>query len=143
METLREFADRNRVRINDRKHEPKHRLETSEDTIHGRYGEIVTDPSHGAFAVKFIAVPRQVIMTGALNRRYREAIAGGLSLKAKYGDAESTFHFNPANDNEAKLALKLVGPKRRRTVILTLDQKAALVERLTAGKNRSNTLVLV
>ena len=115
MESVREFADRHRVRINDRKHEAKYGLETSEDTIHGRYGEVVADPSFGTFAVKFIAVPRNAVMTGALKRRYREALAGGLVFKRKYGDAESTFHFDPTNDEQAKLALKLVGANRRRT----------------------------
>ena len=41
MESLRQFAVRLRLRMNDRKHERKYRLTTSEDTIHGRYGEIV------------------------------------------------------------------------------------------------------
>src|SRR5271156_2628995 len=55
METLRQFAEQHKVRLNDRKHERKFRLATSEDTIHGRYGEIVSDESFGAaLAVKFI-----------------------------------------------------------------------------------------
>jgi hypothetical protein len=140
---IREFAEIHRVRLNDRKHERKFRLETSEDTIHGRYGEIVADSSYGpVLAVKFIAVPRNSVMTGALRNRYKPALAGGLVLKQKYGDAESTFHFNPTNVEHAKLALKLVGAKHRRIVNLTEEQKQALRERLSRMREGTRLPVL-
>lgn len=132
MESLRQFAVRLRLRVNDRKHERKYRLTTSEDTIHGRYGEIVADPSYELFAVKFIAVPRAANVNGALRNRYRAAMAGGLTLKQKYGDAESTFHFDPANEKQAALAVKLVGAKRRRIVNMTPERRAALSARLAS-----------
>ena len=133
---LREFAEKNRVRLNDRKHERKFRITTSEDTIHGRYGEIVADPTYGddVLAVKFIAVPRSVNMDKKLRNRYRAALAGGLRLKRKYGDAESTYHFDPTNAQDESLALKLVGAKKRRTRLLTDEQRRLIGERLQAGR---------
>jgi hypothetical protein len=113
--TIEQFAAQHRVRLNDRKHERKNGLRTSESTIHGRFGEIVADPSFGdAFAVKFLAVARSSVKTGALRNRYRAALAGGLRLKRRSGNDESTFHFEPANSEEAQLALKLVGARMRR-----------------------------
>ncbi|MGB2679144.1 MAG: hypothetical protein WAN12_18835 [Candidatus Acidiferrum sp.] len=112
---MKQFRERYRVKMNGRKHERKYRLTTGEDTVHGRYGEIVEDKSYGdAFAVKFIAVPRNAVMTAALRNRYRAALAGGLTLKHKYGSDESTFHFDPANEKQARLALKLVRARIRR-----------------------------
>lgn len=142
--TISEFAEKYRLRMNDRKHERKFGLAASEDTIHGRYGEIVADESFElVLAVKFIAVPRNATMNGALLGRYRKALAGGLRLKAKYGDAESTFHFDPANERESALAIQLVGAKHRRTVNLTPEQKQAVGDRLTAARNARKTPVAV
>jgi len=139
---IREFSDKFRGRLNDRRHEEKFGLETNEDTIHGRYGEIVEDPIFGSvLAVKFLAVPRPALKTGALRSRYRQALAGGLILKRKHGDAESTFHFDPTNAQQSRLALKLVGAKTRRTVNLTEEQKAALRNRLAAARARKLELV--
>ncbi len=139
METIKQFAERYRLRVNDRKHERKYRITTSEDTIHGRYGEIVADESFGdVLAVKFIAVPRNASMNGALLGRYRKALAGGLRTKAKYGDAESTFLFDPANEQESALAVSLVKAKRRRTVNLTPEQRQAVATRLAAGRRALN-----
>lgn len=142
MEPISTFAERYKVRLNDRPHRRKYRLETNEDAIHGRHGEIVEDPSYGMFAVKFIAVPRNAKATGALRSRYRQALAGGLTLKTKYGDAESTFHCDPMNAEQSKLALRLVGAKTRRTVNLTPEQKAAIGERLRVWREASRMPVL-
>lgn len=136
--SLRDFAAKHHLRLNDRKHERKYRLATAEDTIHGRYGEIVDDPSYGSvFAVKFIAVPRGATMNHALLSRYRLALAGGLKLKQKYGDAESTFHFDPTNATQTALAIKLVGAKHKRH--FTDEQKVLMAARL--GSYRANTPV--
>ena len=136
---VKSFAEQYRVRINDRKHERKYGITTSEDTVHGRYGEIVADESFGdSLALKFIAVPRGLLKNGALKIRHRKALAAGLRLKAKYGDAESTFHFNPANKEESVLAIKLVGAKRRRTVNMTPEQRQAVATRLAAGRRALN-----
>jgi hypothetical protein len=139
---IREFSEKYRTRANDRRHEEKFGLETSEDTIHGRYGEVVEDPSfRSVLAVKFLAVPRTAVKTGALRSRYRQALTGGLTLKRKHGDAESTFHFDPTDAQQSRLALKLVGAKTRRTVNLTEEQKAALRNRLAAARARKPELV--
>jgi hypothetical protein len=135
---IKEFTEKYRVRLNDKKHERKYRISTSEDTVHGRYGEIVDDKTFGSvFAVRLIAVPRSAVMTGALRNRYRAALAGGLKLKRKHGDDESTFHFDPANAEQARLALKLVGARNRRSVSLTDAQRQVIGDRLKNARNRS------
>jgi hypothetical protein len=141
VETIRQFAEKHKTRLNDRRHERKYRLETSEDTINGRYGEIVEDVTFGKFVVKFIAVPRNAVMTGALRNRYRQALDGGLVLKRKCGDAESTFHFDPTDEAQSRLALSLVGAKTRRTVSLTPEQRIAIGERLRKAKEASTMAV--
>ena len=135
---IKEFAEKYRVRLNDKKHERKYRISTSEDTVHGRYSEIVDDKTFGSvFAVRFIAAPRSAVMTGALRNRYRAALAGGLTLKRKHGDDEMTFHFNPTNAEQTRLALKrLVGARHRRTVSLTDEQRQAIADRLRNARNR-------
>lgn len=132
---LQTFAQKHGVRLNDRKHERKYKLSTNTHTIHGRYGEIVEDSTFGdVLAVKFIAVPRNAVMTGALRNRYRQALAASLTLKQKY-DSESTFHFNPGDDLHAKLALELIGARKRRTRILTDQQRQAIGNRLKNARN--------
>lgn len=139
---IREFAAKYHLRLNDRKH--KHRHRATEDTIQGKFGEIVSDASFGqVLAVKFVAVPRSASMNGALRNRYRKALEGGLRLKQKYGDAESTFHFDPENEQKANLAIRLVGAKRRRTVNLSPEQKQTLADRLARARHARNTHALV
>jgi len=70
--TVKEFGERYKVRVNDRKHERKYEITTSEETVHGRHGEIVADPSFGnVFTIKFLAVPRNAVKTGTLRNRKR------------------------------------------------------------------------
>ncbi len=141
---IREFATRYRLRVNDRKREHRHRVSTAEDTIQGRFGEIVPDPSFGPLlAVRFVAVPRNASMNGALRNRYRKALDAGLRLKCTYGDAESTFHFDPENEQKANLTIRLVGAKRRRTVNLSPEQKQVLADRLARTRDARNSPVLV
>lgn len=137
---VREFGEKYRVRVNDRKHERKYRITTTEDTVHGRHGEIVADPSFGnVFAVKFLAVPRNAVKTASLRSRKRAALAAGLKLKRLCGDDESIFHFNPENLEQSRLALKLVGARKRRTVILTPEQRKAIGDRLNPVRNVNNS----
>jgi hypothetical protein len=132
---LRSFAEKYHLRLNDRKHERKRGLETNEDTIHGRYGEIVDDPSYGpVLAVKFLAIPRDSARTGALKRRYRMAIAAGLTLKRKYGDCESTFHFDPENQEHSLVAIRLVAAKHKKQRQFTLEQRKAIAERFRRAR---------
>jgi hypothetical protein len=141
---IREFATKHRLLLNDRKREHLSGITSTEDTIHGRFGEIVSDASFGqVLSVKFVAVPRNASMNGALRNRYRKAVEGGLRLKQKYGDAESTFHFDPDNEQKANLVIRLVGAKRRRTINLSLEQKTALAERLGRARSARNAVALV
>lgn len=136
---IKAFAEKYRVRLNDRKHERKYRLSTSEDMVRGRSGEIVDDPSYGSvFAVKFIAVPCNAVMTSALRNRYRAALAARLTLKRRYGSDESTFHFDPTNAEQARLALKLAGVKTRRQA--TTPSAAQLAVRAAFADRRRNAL---
>ena len=130
----KEFAEKYRVRLNERKHERKFGLSTSEDTIHGRHGEIVSDASYVAFAVRFVATPRSASVPGTLRNRFKAAVAGGLILKQRYGSDESTFHFNPENQEHSRLALKLVGARNRRTVNMTPEQRQAVADRLRLAR---------
>jgi hypothetical protein len=133
---IKDFAAQYRARVNDKKFAGRYGLEANEDTIFGKYGEIVDDSSYGTvLAVKFIAVPRGAAMTKALAARRRAAEAGGLMLKRLYGDAESTWHFNPANEQRARLALKLVGARFKRVRVLTEEQKLVLRDRMLAARN--------
>ena len=112
---IKEFAEKYRVRLNDKKHERKYRVSAVEDVVYGRFGEIAEDKTYGdVMAVRFIATPRNTVLTGALRNRYRKALADGLTLKCRNGEIESTFHFDPANERQARLALKLVGARVRR-----------------------------
>ena len=112
------FAEKYRVRLDDKRFAAKFRLSWSERVVPGRFGEITDgvygERDTGAFNLKFIAVPRTAVMTGALRNRYRAALDAGLTLKHKYGDAESTFYFDPANGTEARLAIRLVGARVKR-----------------------------
>jgi hypothetical protein len=113
--TMKEFAEKYRVRANDKKLAKRYRLSWAEDVVPGRYGEIAEFNDFGEtdFRLRLLAVPRTAVMTGALLNRRREALAGGLRLKHK-ADAESIFYFDPANESEAALALRLVGARRKR-----------------------------
>ena len=138
--TIQEFADRYRVRLDDRKWAQRWKLSWSERVIPGRYGEIVDgvygDKDEGTFQVKFIAVPRNANMTGALRSRYRAALAGGLSLRRKYGEAESAFDFDPASETQAMLAIRLIGARRKRAGrVVTEATLAGLAKARAARQN--------
>ncbi len=137
---IQAFAEKYRLRINDKKLTRRFKIrQHSQPTIYGRYGEIGEDFSFGPniFVVRFLAVPRNAVMTGALRNRYRKALAAGLKLKWK-GHDESSFHFDASNDIQARLALRLVGAGIRRRRILTDTQRKALLETLVkARKMRS------
>jgi hypothetical protein len=87
----------------------------------------------GLLRLRLLAVPRSANVTGALRNRRKKAEAGGLKLKWK-ADAESIWIFDPADSSQAGLAIKLVGTKRRRVVILTDAQKQTLRGRLQTAR---------
>jgi hypothetical protein len=122
---IREFAAANRLKVKNN---------GVEDLILGKYGEIARmNDSDGSLRLRLLAVPRSANMTGALRSRRRLAEAGGLRLKWR-GDSESIWYFDPANEAEVKLAIKLVAPKRKRVVILNDGQRQALRDRLAAAR---------
>jgi hypothetical protein len=122
--TLREFAVQNRLKVKNN---------GAEDLVLGKYGELAEMNDGGLLRLRLLAVPRSANMTGALRNRRKKAEAGGLKLKWK-ADAESIWIFDPADKTQSELALKLVGAKRRRVVILTDAQKQTLRDRLQTAR---------
>ena len=136
--TMKQFADRYRVRMNDKKLAERYHLSWAEDVIPGRYGEIAefNDFGEDVFRLRLLAVPRDADMNGALMNRRRAAEAGGLRLKWK-GDAESIFYFDPLNKAEAELAIDLVGAHRLGKT--SPEQAQILASRLIAARAAKKT----
>jgi len=109
--TLKEFALKYRLRLNDRRIARRYRIRTSEEVVLGRFGEIANVGTE--FHVRFLATPRNTVMTGALRARYRQAQSAGFVCKWK-GDAESIFVFNPDDATQVARVVKLVGARYRR-----------------------------
>ena len=120
----REFAAENRL---------KDKNDGAEDLALGKYGELAEMNDGGPLRLRLLAVPSTANITGALRNRRKKAEAGGLKLKWK-GDAESIWIFDPADSAPSALAIKLVGAKRKRVVILTDAQKQTLRDRLQAAR---------
>jgi len=113
MNSVREFAERNRLRVNDRRLAAKHRIRPGEDVVLGRFGEIAE--VDGRFRVRFLAVSRNAVMTGALRNRHRVALRAGLNCKWKVdGGSESIFEFDPEIPEQVSVVVRLVGAKYRR-----------------------------
>ena len=108
---LRDFATQYRLRVNDPRLARKNRVRMGEDVVLGRYGEITEIGD--VFRVRFLATPRDVVMTGTLRNRYREALAAGLVCKWK-AEAESIFLFDPTKAEQVALVVRLVGARYRR-----------------------------
>lgn len=108
---LRDFAAQHRLRVNDPRLSRKYRLRIGEDVVLGRFGEI--SEIEGVFRVRFLATPRDGVMTGTLRNRYREAVAAGLVCKWK-AEAESIFPFDPRDAAQVDLVVRLVGARYRR-----------------------------
>jgi hypothetical protein len=133
---IRAFAEQYRLRINDKKLTGKYRIRMhAQPVVYGRYGEIDEDKTYGdVFVVRFLAVPRDAVMTGALRNRRKKALGAGLRCKW-LGHDESSFHFDPCNDVQAKLVIALVGAPIRRRRILSDEQRRLLVDRLRKLRN--------
>lgn len=107
----------------------------TEDLVLGKYGEIADDYGDGRLRLRLLAVPRDAEMNKALASRKRQAQAGGLKpVHVGEGSYESVWSFDPANDAHSRLAIDLVRPKRRRTVVMTDERKAALIETLARAR---------
>jgi hypothetical protein len=103
----------------------------AERVVPGKFGEIADMGDEGLFRLRLLAVPRSANHDIKLRNRRRTAEAGGLKIKWR-GDAESIFYFNPADDVQANLAIRLVGTKIRRR--LTPEQRESLSVRLAAAR---------
>ena len=130
METVREFAERYRLRVNDKRLAQRYRLSWSEDVVPGKYGELAE--VNGSFRVRFLAVPRGAKMTGALRNRARRALAAGLECKHK-SDDESIFYFDPESPEQVALVIRLVGATYKRRV--SPEQAEAARIRFAALRN--------
>src|SRR5947199_6532108 len=83
--------------------------------------------------LSLMAVPRNADMNKRLNSRAKDAEAAGMILKSRSG-YETQWYFNPADPQLAGAALKAVGARKRRTRILSEDQKQALAVRLATAR---------
>jgi hypothetical protein len=107
----------------------------AEDLVLGKYGEIAD--ADGVLHLRLLAVPRERDLNKALAIRKRAAGAGGLKpVHVTEHTYESIWSFQPDNTEHSRLAIELVAPKRRRTVILSPERKAALVGVLAAARAR-------
>ena len=131
-DTLRKFSERHRVKIKNT---------GAELVAPGRFGEIANDYGDGFLRLRLLAVPRNsAAHDKALRSRGRKAAAAGMVLKVRSG-AESISLFRPEDEAHARLAITLVLPKRKRTRILTPEQKAVLVERLARARTAKSGMV--
>jgi hypothetical protein len=105
----------------------------AEDLVLGKYGEIAD--ADCVLHLRLLAVPRDRDMNKALNIRKRGAEAGGLKpVHVTEHVYESIWSFKPESAEHSALAIELVAPKRKRTVIMTDERKAALVATLAAAR---------
>ena len=105
----------------------------TEDLVPGKYGDIAY--ADGRLRLRMLAVPSDAEMNKALASRKRRAGQGGLkSVHVTEHIYESVWSFDPENDSHSRLAIELVRPKRRRTVVMTEERKAALVETLARAR---------
>lgn len=125
-ERMATFAKDNRLRLIDT---------GAERVVPGRYGQLADMGDEGLLRLRLLAEPRGADMDRTLRSRRARALAGGLVCKWK-ADAESIFFFDPVNEAQVRLAVDLVGAKRRRVRIMNAEQKEELVARLTAGRAR-------
>ena len=123
-ERMKEFAEENRLRLIDT---------GAEKVVPGKYGELADMGDDGLLRLRLLAVPRAANMDRTLRARRAKALAGGMTCKWK-GDAESILYFDPANEAQVRLAVKLVGAKRRR--VLNENQRQALAARLAVARSK-------
>lgn len=123
---INEWAERHRVKMTRGK-------QGAEDLVLGKYGEIAE--VDGALRLRLLAVPRDKDMNKALNIRKRQAEVGGLKpIHVTEHVYESVWAFQPESAEHSALAITLVAPRRKRTVILTAERKAALAGILAAAR---------
>ena len=149
--TIEEFADTYRVRRLPRG-KPSKRcnnlpIEAEYDVVEGKAGYIglastKSLPDQGfpsrkhLLQLNLMAVPRAANRDRLLTGRFKLAQAAGFELKGKAG-AESRWYFNPEDKAQAEAAIKIVGAARKRTRVLTEDQKQVLRDRMAAVRKNA------
>ncbi len=135
---LREFAEQYRVKMTVGK-------QGAEDLVLGKFGEIAPSyTENGLMRLRLLAVPRDHVMTGALNSRRKQAQeAGMVPLHVSPNVCESIWGFPAENEELCKLAIELVRPKRRKVMPpLSEERKASLLAALAlARQNRTQATV--
>ena len=102
-EPLRAFARANRLK--------GFQYDECDDAmIKGRFGHLFVW-SEDTWGLCLIGAGAQ-----ALERRKREAVAAGFSLELVCDFGDTVLHFDPAKKDHAKLAVRLAGIRKKRTV---------------------------
>jgi hypothetical protein len=104
---LERFAERYRVKV-------CRNQEDETDIIQGRLGHIYkySATELGAMFIPKLK-PGQAPRTAMWNARRAEAEAAGMALRQS-GDAEGALSFDPGNSEQARIALEIAKPKRKR-----------------------------
>jgi|SRR5262245_1116518 len=95
----------------------RYRLRIALDDCHdrivkGRFGHIYTHGS-GLLGLLFEARAADLALDNTVRARRRAALRAGFQ-RHQWGDAEAILLFDPANDTQARLAIKLIAAKRKR-----------------------------
>jgi hypothetical protein len=103
--TITEFAKKHRLRV---------KLDADDMTIiiAGATGQIYEYGS-GLLAVMFILPHSREPSPRAWNHACRKCLAAGMTLRQN-GDAEGALSFDPDNDAQARLAIRVAGVRRRK-----------------------------
>ena len=115
-------------------------IEVNEDVVEGKAGFIGEGWGDGRMILHLIAVPRHANMDSKLTRRGKVAEEAGMTLKVRSG-AESEWYFDPNDVRLAKVAIECVQPRRKRTVTLTPEQRAAIGARLIKAREVGTNLL--
>jgi hypothetical protein len=115
-ETLRTFAAKHRLKLRTDLDETK--------IIPGRHGHLY---QHDLGKLGLMYMPAKAKTGEMWNTRRKAGAAVGMELHQD-ADREGIFVFDPANIEQAKLAIRIAGVKRRR--IMSDAQKEVLLKRL-------------
>ena len=115
-DVIEKFAEGHRVRVT--------RDACNDPIIAGRIGESnIYERSDRRLAVMFVTDGRKAPRTGLYNRFCAACLAAGM-VQVQSGDGEGAFTFDPADLNQAKVALKGIRVRVKRKV--TPEQLARL-----------------
>jgi hypothetical protein len=104
MHTISEYAEKYRLRMK--------RDRCGDLIVPGKLGHLYEHGS-GRFGMVLEASADSRRLDNVLRSRKRRALAGGFAIRQE-GDSESIVLFDPAEQKQARLALRLVGAKSKR-----------------------------